>query len=56
MATTWNFDHTTIYRGLHLYLAIAIDLSLAIGVTRIDRKVTTMQLGYQLNSYNIVHI
>jgi hypothetical protein len=31
-----------IYRGLHLCLAIANGLSLAIGFTRIDRKVILM--------------
>jgi hypothetical protein len=28
MAVTWSFDHLTIYRSLHLRLAIANDLSL----------------------------
>jgi hypothetical protein len=52
----WSFDHSAIYRGMHLRLAIAIDLSLAIGFTRIDRKIVLMQLGYQSNSYNLMHI
>jgi hypothetical protein len=56
MAATWPSDHSAIYRGLHLHLAIVIDLSLAIGFTRIDRKVVLMQLGYQSNSYNLMHI
>jgi hypothetical protein len=30
MATTWRFDHSTIYRSLHLHLAIANDLSLVV--------------------------
>jgi hypothetical protein len=34
----------------------ANDLSLAIGVTRIDQKVIVMQLGYQFNSYNLMYI
>jgi hypothetical protein len=51
----WSFDHSTIYRGLHLHLAIANDLYLVIGVTRIDRKVVIMQLGYHFNSYNLMH-
>jgi hypothetical protein len=34
-----------IYRSLHLRLAIANDLSLVIGVIRIDQKVVVMQLG-----------
>jgi hypothetical protein len=55
MATTWSSDHSTIYRSLHLCLAIANDLSLAIGVTRIDGKIIIMQLGYQFNSYNLMH-
>jgi hypothetical protein len=44
MAATWSFDHSAIYRDLYLCLAIANDLFLAIGFTRIDRKVTLMQL------------
>jgi hypothetical protein len=51
----WSSDHLAIYRGLYLHLSIAIDLSLVIGVTRIDRKVVLMQLGYQINSYNLMH-
>jgi hypothetical protein len=42
MNATWPFNHSTIYRSLHLCLAIANDLSLVIGVTRIDRKVIVM--------------
>jgi hypothetical protein len=56
MAAMWSSDHSTIYRSLHLCLAIANDLSLAIGVTRIDQKVIIMELGYQFNSYNLMHI
>jgi hypothetical protein len=56
MATTWSSDHSAIYRSLQLCLAIANDLSLAIGSSRIDQKVTLMQLGYQFNSYNLMHI
>jgi hypothetical protein len=56
MAATWSSDHSAIYRSLHLHLVIANDLSLVIGVTRIDRKVIVMQLGYQFNSYNLIHI
>jgi hypothetical protein len=56
MAATWSSDHSAIYRGLHLRLAIANNLSLAIGFTRIDQKVILMQLGYQSNSYNLMHI
>jgi hypothetical protein len=56
MAATWSSDHLAIYRSLHLRLAIANDLSLAIEVTRIDQKVVIMQLEYQFNSYNLMHI
>jgi hypothetical protein len=56
MATTWSSDHSAIYRNLHICLAIANDLSLAIGFTMIDQKVTLMQLDYQFNSYNLMHI
>jgi hypothetical protein len=31
MAATWSFDHSATYRSLHLRLAIANDLSLAMG-------------------------
>jgi hypothetical protein len=55
MVTTSSFDHTTIYHNLLLCLAISNDLSLAIGSIRIDQKVNLMQLGYQSNSYNLMH-
>jgi hypothetical protein len=55
MAATWSFDHSTIYRNLQLCLAIANDLSLAIGSTRMDWKVSLMQLRHQFNSYNLMH-
>jgi hypothetical protein len=42
MAATWYFDHSIIYCNIHLCLAIANDLSLAIGATRIDPKVIIM--------------
>jgi hypothetical protein len=45
MAAMWSSNHSAIYRGLHLHLAIANDLSLAIGFIRIDQKVILMQLG-----------
>jgi hypothetical protein len=56
MAATWSSDHSAIYRGIQLRLAIANDLSLAIGPSRIDQKVTLMQLGHQFNSYDLMHI
>jgi hypothetical protein len=56
MAASWSSDHSAIYRGLHLCLVIVNDLSLAVGLTRIDRKVLLMQLGYQFNSYTLMHI
>jgi hypothetical protein len=56
MIDIWSSDHSSIYRSLHLCLAIANDLSLVIGVTRIDRKVIVMQLRYQFNSYHLIHI
>jgi hypothetical protein len=40
MATTWSSDHSAIYHNLHLRLAIANDISLALGSSRIDRKVS----------------
>jgi hypothetical protein len=56
MTATWSSDHSALYRSLQLRLAIANDLSLAIGSTRVDWKVTLMQLGYHINSYNLMHI
>jgi hypothetical protein len=56
MAATWSSDQSVIYRNLHLLLATANDLSLAIGSSMIDQKVTLMQLMHQFNSYNIMHI
>jgi hypothetical protein len=56
MATTWSSDLSAIYRGLQLRLAITNDLSVAIGSSRIDQKVTLMELGHQFNSYNLMHI
>jgi hypothetical protein len=56
MTSMWSSDHSTIYHVLHLRLAMAINLCLAIGFTRIDQKVVLMQLGYQSNSYNQMHI
>jgi hypothetical protein len=56
MAATWSSDHLTIYHIQHLHLAIANDLSLAMGFTRIDQKVIIMQLGHQFNSYKLIHI
>jgi hypothetical protein len=48
MAATWSFDHLTIYHDLHLHLAIANDLSLAIGLTRVDWKCQTQFLDQNL--------
>jgi hypothetical protein len=55
MAATWSSDHSVIHRNLHLRLIIANNLSLAIGVIRIDQKVVLIQLEYQFNSYNLMH-
>jgi hypothetical protein len=44
MAATWSSDHSTVYCNLQLCVAIANDLSLAIGSTRVDWKVGLMQL------------
>jgi hypothetical protein len=56
MASTWSFNYSTIYHSLHLRLAIANNLPLVVGVTRIDRKVFVMQLRYRNNSSNLMHI
>jgi hypothetical protein len=56
MAASLSSDHSALYRDLQLCLVIANDLSLAIGSSRIDRKVTLLQLGHQFNSYILMHI
>jgi hypothetical protein len=55
MATTWSSNHSSIDHSLHLCLAITNNLSLSMGVTRIDQKVIVMQLVYQFNSYNLMY-
>jgi hypothetical protein len=55
MAAMWSFDHSIIYRSLHLQLAIANNLYLALGSTRVDWKVRLMQVRHQFNSYNLMH-
>jgi hypothetical protein len=54
MAATWSSTHSVIYRGLQLRLAIANDLALAIGSSRIDRKVTLMQLDINSTPINLM--
>jgi hypothetical protein len=44
MIATWSSDHTVVYHGLKLRLAVANDLSLAIGSIRVDWMVSLMQL------------
>jgi hypothetical protein len=56
MTAMWSSNHSTIYRGLPLYLVIANDLSLAMRFTRIDQNVFLMHLARQSNSYNLMHI
>jgi hypothetical protein len=55
MAATWSSDHLAIYRNLQLHLVIANDLSLAIGSSWIDQKVTLMQLGINSTPINLMH-
>jgi hypothetical protein len=40
MVATWSSDHSIVYHNLELRLAIANDLALAMGSSRIDRKVS----------------
>jgi hypothetical protein len=54
MAATWSSDHSAIYRGLQLRLAIANDLALSIGSSRIDRKVALMQLDINSTPINLM--
>jgi hypothetical protein len=55
MVTTWSFDHSAIYSNLQLRLVIANNLSLAIGSSRIDQKVTLMHLGINSTPINLLH-
>jgi hypothetical protein len=55
MAAMWSSDHLAIYRNVQLCLAITNNLSLAIGLTRVDWKVSLMQLRPQFNFYNLMH-
>jgi hypothetical protein len=55
MAATWSSDHLAIYRNIHLCLAKTNDLSLAIGLTSVDRKVRLMQPWHPFDSYNLMH-
>jgi hypothetical protein len=55
MAAKWFSIHSAIYRDLHLCLAIANDLSLAIGFTWVDWKLILMQLWHPFNSYDLMH-
>jgi hypothetical protein len=55
MAATWSSDHSAIYRNLQVHLAIANDISLVIGLSRIDRKVTLMQLDINSTPINLMH-
>jgi hypothetical protein len=55
MAATWSSDHSAIYHNLHLCLAIANNLSLAIGLTWVDWKVRLMQLRHPFNSHKLMH-
>jgi hypothetical protein len=55
MVAMRSFDHSAIYRSLQLHLAIANNLSLAIGSTMVDWKVSLMHLWPQFNSYNLMH-
>jgi hypothetical protein len=50
MAATWSFDHSAIYRNLHLRLAIANELSLAIGSSR-RSECHLNATRHQFNSY-----
>jgi hypothetical protein len=55
MTATWSSDHSDMYRNLQLHLAIANDISLSIGSSRIDQKVTLMQLDINLIAINLMH-
>jgi hypothetical protein len=54
MAVMWYSDNSAIYYNVHLCLAITNDLSLAIGSTMVDWKVSLMQLWHQFKHYNLM--
>jgi hypothetical protein len=62
MAATWSFDHSDIYRNLHLRLATANDLALAEGhKDKSERwhnatKVSIQLLSPNAHSRNIIKI
>jgi hypothetical protein len=51
----WSSDHSAIYRNLHLCLAIANELFLAIESTRVDWNVTLIQLSINSTPINLMH-
>jgi hypothetical protein len=55
MTAAWSSENSTIYRSLHLRLAIANDLSLVVGHKDRSEGIV-MQLGYQFNSCDLMHI
>jgi hypothetical protein len=55
MVATWSSNHSAIYRNLQLHLAIANGLSLVIGSSRMDQKVTLVQLGINSTPINLMH-
>jgi hypothetical protein len=55
MAATWSSDHSAIYHNIHLCLAIANDLSLALGSPTFPTNGHLVKLGPQFNSYNLMH-
>jgi hypothetical protein len=55
MAAMWSSDHSAIYPNLHLCLAIANELSLAIESTRVDWNVTLIQLSINSTPINLMH-
>jgi hypothetical protein len=54
MAPTWSSDHSAIYRGQHLHLAVANDLSLKNGIhkDRLKRDLNAARVSIQLLSPN----
>jgi hypothetical protein len=50
MAATWSFDHSAIYRSLHLRLVIANNLSLVKGGHKDRSESCSNATRYQFNS------
>jgi hypothetical protein len=52
MSAMWSSDYSTTYHCLHLCLDIVNNLSLDIGLTGVDRKVSVMKLRHPFTTWS----